>query len=684
MDGVRGRGLEPGGEKACQAATCFEDRAFCHLAWFGQALTDIWQGAAPLIGECITNKNIKTVKVVITRAVCRWQVDTSLCNLQNFIEQAISPNHIVNPMRNALVFSATVMACSQACALDLDMGHGVQGKFNGVVTLGSQIRTESPSPDAYADWPSRAVSGVSRGTLQGQTGGSDLNFGKGDPISTVLKAVLTLDLKKDNLGLFVRGHAWKDVALGERNAAYGHYPNGFQPNQPLSDQGFASSARFSNAEFRDVFVHGQFDAGQDKTLGLRLGRQVLEWGGSVLHTGGINAGIHPFDAPSLLRPGATPAEGKLPLGMLSAKWASGSRWRLEAFTAYESRASVLPGCGTYFDVVSFAPQGCNFAALPSASEQTLLATQAYLHRNADVKAKNAGQYGLAWGYKFEPWGTDVTAFAMNTHSALPSLRMTVNALTPGVRSVNYAVLYPQDVSLWGISFQQKTAAATRVFGELAYRPNQPITLNAFDVVSAFVSRSPNAVLALNKGILAIPVGGTFDANDRFGVVTGSLGVDTVFPKTLGADRVVMLAEIGFSHVNGLPDTSLLRYGRPLAYNGAAYAGVPACVDAVPGKTCTSDGYISPSAWGLKMVVSATYAHAVSGIGLTPSLTVSKDIKGYAYDGAYSKGRTLIRPALRAEIGKSYFADIQYSRYSGGKYNLLTDRDFISLVAGARF
>jgi hypothetical protein len=595
-----------------------------------------------------------------------------------------SRNDDLNPLKRALVISTMGLTCFQACAINLDMGHGLQGEFSGVVTLGSQIRAESPSPDAYADWPSRAVAGVPRGTLQGQTGGADLNFGKGDPISTVLKAVLTLDLKKDNLGLFVRGHAWKDFALGEKNAAYGHYPNGFQPNQPLSDQGFASSAKFSNAELRDAFVHGQFDGGQDKTLGMRLGRQVLEWGGSVLHLGGINAGINPMDSPSLLRPGATPAESKLPVGMLSVKWASGRSWRLEGFAAYESRTSVLPGCGTYFDVVSFAPPGCDFAALPSASEQMVLATGAYLHRNADVKAKSAGQYGLAWGYKFEPWGTDVTAFAMNTQSALPSLRMTVNAKTPGVRSVNYAVLYPQDVSLWGISFQQKTAAATRVFGELAYRPNQPITLNAYDVFSAFVLRSPNAVLALNKGIAAVPVGGTFDAYDRFGVVTGSLGVDTVFPKTLGAERVVLLAELGFSHVNGLPDTSLLRYGRPLAYNGAAYAGGAPCVDAVPGKTCTSDGYISPTAWGLKMVVSATYANAVSDIGLTPSLTVSKDIKGYSYEGAYSKGRTLIRPALRVEIGKSYFADIQYSRYSGGKYNLLTDRDFISLVAGARF
>lgn len=121
---------------------------------------------------------------------------------------------------------------------------------------------------------------------------------------------------------------------------------------------------------------------------------------------------------------------------------------------------------------------------------------------------------------------------------------------------------------------------------------------------------------LEWGGTVLHMGGTFDAYDRFGVVSGSLGVDKVFPKTLGADRVVMLVELGFSHVNGLPDTSLRRYGRPLAYNGAACAGVPA------------------------------YANAVPGIGLTPSLTVSKDIKGYSYDGAYSKGRTLIRPQRR--------------------------------------
>jgi len=575
-------------------------------------------------------------------------------------------------------------ACFQAAAVDFKLGEGVEGQFHGTVTWGTQIRTESPHPDAYADWPSRAVPGTVKGNLQGQTGGSDLNFHKGEAISTVLKAVWDLDLKKDNVGLFVRGRAWHDFALGEKNAPYGNYPNGFQPHQPLSDRGFAVSAQFSQVDFREAFVYGQFDAGTDASLNLRLGRQVLSWGGTLLSMGGVNSAINPTDVASLLRPGALPSEGRLPVGMLSARWASGQQWRLEGFAAYESRSTVVPGCGTYFDMQSFAPQGCDFAALAGAPERNLLASGAYLHRNADVKPASAGAYGVLVGYKADSWDADVKFFAMNTHSANPSLRMTVNALTPGVRSVSYAMVYPEDVSLLGLSFIKKLAPTTRLLGEVAYRPQQPVTLNAFDVLSSFVSRSPVSVLALNKGITSLPVGASFDAYDRFGVATGSVGVDTVFPKSLGAERISLLAEVGVSQVRGLPDPAVLRYGRPLAYNGAAYAGGPDCVDAVPGKTCTSDGYVSSSAWGLKILATARYAPAGSGVTWTPSLLLAKDVRGYSFDGAYSQGRTLLRPALRAELGQHYFGEIQYHRYSGGLYNLLTDRDHVSLLAGARF
>lgn len=590
----------------------------------------------------------------------------------------------VNTKKAVLVTSAMTGACFHACAVEFSLGEGIAGQLHGTVTWGTQIRTESPSSDVYAEWPSRAVPGTVKGNLQGQTGGSDLNFSKGESISTVLKGVWKLDVKKDNTGLVVSGRAWHDFALGEKNAAYGHYPNGFQPNQPLSDRGFAPSAQFSHIDFREAFVYGQVDAGADAALKLRLGRQVLSWGGTLLNIGVVNSAINPTDVASLVRPGAWPTEGRLPVGMLSAQWTSGSLWRLEGFAAYESRSTVLPGCGTYFDVQSFAPQGCDFAALGGASEQTLLANGNYLHRLADVKTGRAVPYGVLLGYKDGSGDTDVKFFAMNTPSADPSVRMTIQALTPGVRSVNYALVYPQDVSLVGLSFSKKLSSSTRLSGEVAYRPHQPVTLNAHDVLFGFVSRSPASVLAQNKGITHLPVGASFDAYDRFGVTTGSLGVGTVFAKSLGAERVTMQAEVGVSQVRGLPDPLVLRYGRALAYGSAAYAGGPTCVDAVPGKTCTSDGYISPSAWGLKMLASARYAPAGSRLTWTPSLLWAADIRGYSHDGAYSEGRRLVRPALRADMGQAYFGELQYHHYSGGAYNLLIDRNHLSLVVGARF
>jgi len=85
-----------------------------------------------------------------------------------------------------------------------------------------------------------------------------------------------------------------------------------------------------------------------------------------------------------------------------------------------------------------------------------------------------------------------------------------------------------------------------------------------------------------------------------------------------------------------------------------------------------------------MLASARYAPAGSDVVWTPSLLWARDVKGYAHDGAYVEGRTLLRPALRAEVGRRYFGEIQYHRYTGGAYNLLIDRDHVSLVAGARF
>ncbi len=590
--------------------------------------------------------------------------------------------------RKVWALSAMAMACLQAQAAEFKTESGLEGKINGVLTFGTQIRAKDPSPDGYSSAVSSFVAGVPSGHLIGQNGGPDLNFYKGDQISTVIKGVVDLDLKKDNIGVFVRASAWKDFALGQNDVAYGNYPNGFVQNTPLSDKGFASSTRFSNAEIRDAFLYGSTNLADGKKLEGRLGRQVLNWGGSQLLTGGINSAINPVDLSSQLRPGALPFEGKLPLGMLSAKLAAGAAWSLEGFAAYEHRGNVYPGCGTYFDVASFIADGCNMISFAGASEQQRLATDQYVHRTPDISPSGPSHYGFSVGFKSDTLNSDVKLYAMNTTSVAPSYRMTVNSQTSlSTANSNYGLIYPENVTVLGSSFNKKISPELTAFGELAYRPNQPISFNASDLLGAFFGRSPNSLLALRKDILSIPVGGTFDAYDRFGVVTGSIGASKIFPKTLGAERVMVTGEVGFSHINGLPSQDMLRFGRGTAYGAAAYVGstgLTTCTEAVGGKQCTSDGYTSSNAWGIRVVASASYPDAVAGATLSPSVLIAKDIKGYSFDGTFSQGRTLIRPGVRAEWAKKYYADVQYNKFTGGNYNLLVDRDYLSVVAGMRF
>jgi len=622
------------------------------------------------------------------------------------------------------LIACLIGAAPAAYATDFDLGQGLQATVGGTATLGTMVRTDAPDPDNYGRVPGSTVPGAAQGKLLGPTGGSDLNDAKDHAVSTVVKVSADLDVHTNDhkLGVFVRVNGWYDFTLGHANAAYGNYSNRYQANTPLSDNGFAKEAKFSNAVFRDAYVYGQFDLPQNMLLDARLGRQVLNWGTSQFLTGGINSAINPTDYAALARPGATAAEGKLPLGMLSASLKINDAWKAEGFIPYETRAAVLTGCGTYFDATPFVPQGCNLApaftapvaAYPplstvgSLTEQSLLGSGLYVHRVADSKASASGQFGAAVQYSAAALHTDFRAYAMNTSSSIPTYRVTVENNNGGYYPVGllgalsrlksptglaYSLAYPENTQLYGLSFDTKADATTRYFGELAYRPNQALTMNASDLLSAFLLRSPTSLLQINRNILAVAPGGTYDGFDRYGVSSASLRTNKIFPNLMGADRVVIAAEIGMSHINGLPDQSVMRYGRPLPYGAASYTvngAATSCSESapgfngVPGKTCTTAGYVSSTAWGIRGRIAATYGKLIDGVALTPSVYLAKDVKGYSYDGTYSQGRYIVRPALRADFGKKYFGEVAYTIMGGGNYNLLSDRSNVTLVAGMAF
>ncbi len=613
-----------------------------------------------------------------------------------------------------------ICAALPAVAADFKPAEGVDARLGATVTFGTTVRLDAPDPQAYALIPSTVVPGTAPGQLVGQTGGSDLNFARHRPVSTVLKALVEGDLHNDRVGVFARASAWTDFTLNSRHVPYGNYPNGFTPGARLSDEGLQRGARFDGVDLRDVYVYGNADIAGTR-VDARLGRQVLSWGTSQFLTGGINSAINPQDHAAQVRPGALPSESRVPVAMLDLRAALNAQWSAEAFAAFESRQHEFPGCGTFFDVASLVPHGCRFtAAIPapiagtplatiaSLTEQSLLQSGYYLHRNDDVKARNGGQFGLALRFKAAAIATDFAAYVMNTHSAQPSFRLTVEnvggatlpaGLAGGLQrlaspnGLRYSTVFAEDIRLFGLSFDTRLGPAANVYGEMAHRPNQPLSMNANDLLNGFLLRSPTGLLQQQKNILAIPAGGSFDGFDRYGVTTLNLGGNTVWPKALGAERVALSGEMGWSHVAGLPDPQVMRYGRPLSYGTAPWrvaGALTPCSEAAPGlsgvtgKTCTTDGFITPDAWGVRMRVAATYANAMAGATVTPSIVLAHDVHGYSYDGTYSKGRTTMRLGVRADWGKAFFADVQLTRFAGGRYNLVTDRSNLMVAAGATF
>lgn len=581
-------------------------------------------------------------------------------------------------------------------AADFELGEGVKASVKGTITLGTAMRTEEPSTANFGPLAGNRV-GRGGGLTSANSGGPNLNFEQGRAYSTVLKGFADLDVRGKSLGAFARLKAWHDYELQDGDRPYGNFPNAFAQRSPLSDRGFAREAQFSEAHFTDAYVYGKFEVAAENRLEARLGRQVVTWGVAQFTAGGINV-VNPNDFAAAQRPGALPQEARIPVGMLYADFAAGKQWGVDGFVQYEARHDVLNGCGTFFNVATYAPTGCLQAnVLPTVNEPTALATGTYVHRAPDVEARDSGQFGVSLRYMLAAARTELRAYAMNYHSRGFTVRGTNADIAGGFGNVftrltspsgvKYALMYPEDIRLLGASFDMRRGQATRLFGEIAHRPNQPLSLNFSDLADAFVARNPNSLLnrpASGKNALALPPGAAFDAFDRFNVTTAALGVNQGLPGALGAQRILLAGELGWSHVADLPSPDVLRYGRSDAYGVAAIPGV-ACTDTYPGKTCAHEGFITSNAWGYRVRIAMTYNDLLFGATLTPSLILAHDMDGYSYDGTFLEDRKILRSGLRADWARKYFAEILYTRFSDSpRYSMLVDRDNVQLVAGANF
>jgi hypothetical protein len=589
------------------------------------------------------------------------------------------------PRSAAGIFLAAIWCAMPAVANDVQMDQ-VKAKIGGVVSVGTSIRSESSDPQ-LVPVPNAAAVGIPGRAPAGRTqDDGNLNFRRGEPVSTVLKALIDLRMTYQDFGVHVRANAWRDFALTDTARAWGNQPNGYTAGVPLGEGSNSVYGRFSGAALLDANVYGTVHLA-GRPLYAKIGNQLLPWGAPTSIAGGLST-LNPINFPAVRRPGALPDEVGIPFPAVFARLGLADRLAVEGFYQLAFQRTEPFPCGTFFSTLDYLSDRCDKVVLGAGlNDRQLVATGNFTKRGPDRWPSDHGQFGLGLTYDAEPIATRLGAYYAQYHSrgsaigvlkagrANPFISGDPDGLNP-----RYFIQHPEDIRMFGLSLVTQRVGIT-LFAEAVHRPNQPIQLNGVDLTNAAVSSTAPSLVRAEYD--AVPLGGVYDAYDRRQVSDLMLGASAALTGLLGAKGLLLGAELGIKHVHDLPDPNLRRYGRVDVVGVPPFGG--ACIG--PGYTalsCTNDGFVSATAYGMRARAALTYPELFADITIIPSVSYGYDIRGWSYDGVFSEGRHFAVIGLRADYKKRYSAEIIYQPVWGGRYSNVRDRDVLTFAVSARF
>ena len=588
-----------------------------------------------------------------------------------------------------LLMLAGAMISRQANAVDLPRNEaGVTGSFDTTLSVGAAVRT--------GDRDDRLIglaNGGSAYSINGDNG--NLNYDKGDLVSTNVKVTHELLLEWKNFGFFGRAFYFYDHAVMNRET----------DRTPLSNDAEELVGR--DIVLRDAYVSGDFDI-SGAPVSVRAGNQVMSWGESVFIRNGVNS-INPVDASKFRIAGAELRDGLVPIPAINVKAGIGENLSFEAFYQLAWVNTEIEPEGTFFSTRDHVSPGGRFAhlgfGLPGRATDDppgSCATPpicANVPRGNDREAGDGGQFGLALRY-FSPAlnGTEFGLYYARIHSRLPLVSGRTGTLA-GVGAGDYAGTmryfreFPEDIDIFGASFNTEIGATGFALqGEVSYRRDQPLQID--DVEILFSALSP---------LRNVPVPQLARAGAAFGqsqlgargfdeeitgfrrkdVVQAQMAVSKILGPRLGADGLIFLVEVGFTHVRDMEDKSELRYDGP----GTTTSANPFFTAAGIQPATQDGGFADPFSWGYRAIARATYNNAIGPVNLTPQVSFSHDVNGTAPApiGNFVENRKTITLSIGANYLNSWRASISYTNsFDGGGFNLVNDRDYLQFAASYSF
>jgi hypothetical protein len=573
-----------------------------------------------------------------------------------------------------LVLLASSGATQPARAIELRSDDaGVVGNLDTTVTLGASLRVQDRDEDLIG-----VVNGGRANSINVDDG--NLNFDKGDLTSLSVKVTHELDLNWRNFGFFGRVFYFYDAAIMDIDPERTEFTSE------------AKDAAGRDLELLDAYATGDFMVAS-RPLSVRFGNQVINWGESTFIQNGINI-INPVDVSKLRVAGAELRDALEPVPAFDVSLGLTGSLSLEGFWQLEEKTTEIEPAGTFFSTNDFASPGgkrvflgfgqppiTDNPPLPPGSDPLGIGTS--IPRSSDNEAKDAGQFGLALRYFAEQLNdTEFGLYYIRHHSRLPLISArtgTLAGLLAGdyAESARYFVEYPEDVDLVGASFNTSLGASGLALqGEFSYRFDQPLQVDDTEIL--FAGLSP-----INPALFGQSQLGSFGFEEKISgfrrkdVLQGQLTATQLFGPRLGADQWVVLGEVGGTYIRNMESKDELRYEGP----GTFTSGNPVFTQLALQPATTTDGFADDFSWGYRALMRADYLGALGPVNLTPQIAFAHDVDGTTPQplGNFVEGRKAVTLSLGASYLNSLQGEISYTNFfGGGDFNLINDRDFVSI------
>ncbi|HFG6905400.1 DUF1302 family protein [Acinetobacter baumannii] len=590
-------------------------------------------------------------------------------------------------------------------AMQFESDDGWQVKLEQKVTIGTGWRVEDRDPKLYTKFGGQSI-GLSDGWGAANVDSANLNYAKGDRFSTQYKLLSDLHITNPDQSLsgFIRIKSWYDDVLENSNVYVGNQANDYQKNQPLEDAGINRLARYKGIAVLDSYIWQKFQLNEHNAE-MSLGRQSIPWGNSIFFQG-INQ-VNPIQYSALRRPGVDiQKEMFVPIWSAYGKFSNIFGGSLEAFYQFKWEASVLDSCGPYWSGLEMGlttqnQSACNGSAMLSgASTAEQYKKGNYLPLTQGEDGRDQGQFGLAYHYPLQFFKTDFGIYAMQINARMPMINarmgdlLSEGSLLNGPASVEALGFvpaksfwsYPDHIRIFG--FTTKTKINDWVIGsEFSYTPNQP------------VQRSPNdALLAILLGVGPLEekiasarnqgAGTNFYNFDRLKKTQFLLNSIKPLPAMLGANKGLLLSEIGLQYTDVGDAKRDIRYGRGFIFGVGAHptlGGGECYVKNIHPDGCKNDGYVTNFSWGYRLKIQLDYSiSALDGLELSPNIFWAHDVNGYASDGQFIQDRKQLGLGLKAKYHLASL-DLNYIRFANNaKYDSFRDHDYINVALSYNF